>query len=113
MHDRPMLTRRRSSKRVHNLRKPAAMGPEGLLSIHCMPLAELPVRRTQSIDSYLARSTGESVTRAILAAARHHMLIVWQRNYSCRSAACAHCAPDLSLRQQGMLKTSCWVLDLR
>ncbi len=77
-----MLARRRSSKRIHDFgAKPAAMGLEGLLSIHCMPLAELPVRRTQSIESYLARSTGASVT-AHVAEASVSMLNVLQLLYS-------------------------------
>ena len=64
-HVRLLSARRRSLKVVRSLGKPAASQLEGLHSIHCMPLAEAPVRRTQSIDSYLARSTGESVTTLV------------------------------------------------
>ncbi len=97
-----MLTRHRSSKRVHEFRKPAATGLEGLLSIYCMPLADLPVRRTQSIDSYLARSTGESVTAGQLSLA-----------CSTCSSFCAggvignaHSVAELSLPHRGRLMRS-------
>ena len=54
-----MLRRRRALRRVHSLGKLAALELQSRQASCGMLMAQPPVRRTQSNDSYLARSTGE------------------------------------------------------